>query len=359
MGKCTLLLVFGVLFAAGCGGTFGPGAGARNTGGLKGSGAVALAVSGKIITGDEITAPLVEPLTAIAQVSDFERFKEQGRPAVERAVKEKISYLLLYQQVKKDMGEKTDLALEKGAEREVRRLVAGFGGDYDEAEEYLRKEGMDWKSFKEVHKKLILISLQMPRPRPITYSDLLAYYNEVKEEYYAVEGTITLRVIEIRPGQLEVDNPNEDRVEQARKLANNLVTRIREGEDFGLLAKEYSHGYMRGSGGLWRPRRPESLAEPYDILARRAERMKPGEVEGPIENKTGEHIFIIKLEEKQLKGFRPLAEVQRQVAQRITLDRQRRAAEELDIKLGQQVAVIDKREFIDFCLDKIYQMSNR
>lgn len=145
-------------------------------------------------------------------------------------------------------------------------------------------------------------------------------------------------------------------MERAGELADELVRRIGAGEDFGTLAKQYSHGYMRDSGGLWKPRQPENLEKPYDVLAAEAEKIEPGQIAGPIE--AGEHIFIMKLEERQAKSFKPLREVQREVETKIMLDRQKQAREEIMAKLVQQAAIGNKGEFIDFCLKKIYRMSN-
>jgi len=86
-------------------------------------------------------------------------------------------------------------------------------------------------------------------------------------------------------------------------LAGELLGRIDNGEGFGALAGQYSHGHRRLFGGLWKPVQPESLAEPYDILAAEAEKIEPGRTTGPIEAANGEHIFIMKLEDKQSQNF--------------------------------------------------------
>ncbi|GAG90486.1 unnamed protein product, partial [marine sediment metagenome] len=72
---------------------------------------------------------------------------------------------------------------------------------------------------------------------------------------------------------------------------------------------------------------------------------------------TGEHIFIMKLEEKRPRSFKPLREVQGEVEAKIMLDRHKQAIDEFMAKLMQQAALGEKGEFIDFCLEKIYRMS--
>ena len=122
------------------------------------------------------------------------------------------------------------------------------------------------------------------------------------------------------------------------------------------MAKKYSHGDWRDFGGLWRSLQPSSLAEPYDILAVEAEKIEQGEVAGPIVTK--QHIFIMKLQEKQIAGYEPFEEVQELVEEKILLDRQNEVTEKLNAEIRQQAKLSKTDKFIDFCLEKIYRISN-
>jgi len=353
MRNYAFLTLFVFLLTGGCGGTDSEISSAKSSGGL------ALAVGSETITSDEIIDRLTERLRSIAAANDFDGFCEQARGALEDALADKIYNVLLYQEAKRDVGEKIDLALEKGVNSELRKYVAGFGGDYARAKESLKERGMDWDSFKELQKERVLRAFLRPEAKPITYGELLDCYNKMKDEFFTIGGTITLRLIDIEVAKLQVTDANRSRLEQARDLANELMRRIRAGEDFGALASQYSHGYRRDSGGLWKPTRPENLQKPYDILAVKAEKMEPGDIAGPIDSETGWHVFIMKLEDRQDKGFEPLSKVQRKVEQKIIRDRQKQAADELDTGLAEQAALIQSSEFIDFCVKKIYRMSNQ
>jgi hypothetical protein len=328
------------------------------------SGGFVLAVGGETITSDEIiTQPLLEHFKPIAQKSSFPQFAEQARPQLEQIVTARVSNILLYQQAKRDVGTGVDLedALEKATEAEVKKFIANFNGDSARAEQALKKAGMDWNSFREYQKKMILsqdyIRRQLPERRPITYSELVNCYNEMKEEFFALPTTIIFRLIDIQIPKVELKDPNGNRTEQARKLTDELMKRLQNGEDFGELAKQYSHDHKAPFGGLWWPVQPTSLAKPYDVLAAEAEKIQPGQIAGPIE--ADEHIFIMKLEEKNQNKFQQLENVQKEVEAKIIFDRQKKAVDELSAAITQQVALAERNRFIDFCLEKIYQMCHQ
>jgi parvulin-like peptidyl-prolyl isomerase len=336
---------------------------------VKASGGLVLMVGGEPITSDEIikspaelegsyVSPL-EYLKTSAQTNSLEQFKKQARSKLESAVMSKISETLLYQHAKRQAGTGIDESLDKAAEKEMRKFVLGFGGDEARADEALKKRGMDRKSFKERQKKLIIIQSyigsKMPRYQPATYRELMDRYNRMKDKFFSKPAQIRFRLIDIEPAKLDITDPNQDRRQEARRLADELIGRIKGGEDFGTLAHKYSHGPMREFGGLWQSVQPGSLASPYDVLAAEAEKIGPGQIAGPIE--TADHIFIMKLEEKQSASYEPFEKVQRQVEDKIFSEQRGEVVDRLNAKLLEQAELGKTDEFIDFCLEKIYQMN--
>ncbi len=373
MHKCVFYTVLAFLLIAGCGGNE-PGLTEEEPARIalaEASDGFVLAVAGETITSDEIietpvehngmVVPLTERLGPIAQSSnDFESFKEQARPELERIITTRISNILLYQLAKRQAGQNIDKALEKAAEAELRKIIVSeFGGDVAKVDEKLKEEGMDRKSFKEKRKKLILIesyiASQLPKDRPVTYSQLLDYYNKVKDEFYFRPATIKFQLIDIEVAKVELADPNQNQLEKARELANELTKRIRTDEDFRTLAEQYPGvSFARYND----PVRPENLEKPYDVLALEAEKIEPGQIAEPIESVDKEHIFIMKLEEKHSKGYEPFEKVQKKIEAQIIFDRQKQAFDELGAKLRQQARLGQSSEFIDFCLKEIYRMSN-
>jgi hypothetical protein len=323
------------------------------------SGGFVLVVGDESLSAEETVHSLQGYLEPVAQTNDYQQFERQVRNDVEQFVIGKIANILLYQQAKKELGKDIDERLEKLADAEVQKFIVSFNGDYAQAEHALKQDGLNWASFKDYQKKIILsqyyISTKLPEERSATYHELLQTYNNMKEESFTTPGKLEFALIDIELAKLKSAEPNETVEQVGRDLAAELMERLRSGEDFNDLAKLYSHGYNASSGGRWKPVQPESLAKPYDVLAIEAEKIQPGQIAGPIE--ASGHIFIMKLIDKQARTVKPFEKVQKQIEAKINFDRRKQAADKFGAKLVQQAQINSKDEFVNFCLRKIYAMS--
>ena len=332
-----------------------------------------LMVGGETVTSEEIiesptqlgqmSISPIEYFKPLAQLIELDQFKERARGSLKQILTDKISNILLYQQAKRQFGENVEESLDKAAESELRKFLLQFGGDQAKADEELKKNRLDQNSFKEQRKRAILIewyvSSKLRDDRPITYREMKERYEKMKDEYFAREEIIQFRLIDIQPAKLDVTDPNQDRQQLAVQLANALLARIKAGEDFGELAKqsEYSHGHMKDFGGLWQPVKPDSLAPPYDVLATAAQNTEPNQIAELI--KTPEHVFIMKLEQKQSAGYESFENVQEYVRRAVLIERENEVFDKLNTIVQQQADLGQTDEFIDFCLEKIHRMSNQ
>jgi len=333
------------------------------------AGGVVLVVGGETITSDEIIEAsagqyeqgktVAELLKPMAQNSTAEEFKENARISVNDVVTGKISGILLYQHAKRELGSGADEAVDKMAEKELRKFVLKHHGDEAKADEVLAEMGLNRKKFKEEHKKLIVtqsyLASKLPYTKPITYSELAEYYEQHKDDLFHRPGTLKFRLIDIDMAKIQITDLEDNRAVKARKKGLDLAKRAKDGEDFAKLAEEYSDGHRASSGGLWPEIQPDSLARPYTVLAEAAEEMKPGEIAGPLE--TVGHVFVMRLEAKQQVGYQPLEKVQEEVNNRILMDRRNEAVIRLNAKLLREAEIGSTGEFVDFCVDRIYKMS--
>ncbi len=325
------------------------------------TGGFALAVGTDTITSTEIVESLAVYYADLAKNTSLANFKKQAKFQVENFVINKISNLLLYQQAKIDSSEQIDEQLKKAVENEVRRFLAEFGGDYAKAEEALKNDGFTgWQDFREYQKKLILsqsyLANKMPEEKPVTFSEMMDYYNAVKDKVFVRPPKISFLLIDIQPAKLSPADPNTTKQQAAEQRANAIIKRIQAGEDFGKLAEQFSHGPWAPLGGLWKPLNPDSLAPPYDILAKYTQNIEPGQIIGPIN--TEEHIFIMKLLERQKQKAAAFEDVQKEIKRKILAERRKQAIDQIILKLIQQADITNMDEFIDFCLQKIYEKNS-
>ena len=332
-----------------------------------------LIVCGETITWEDILGslpedsvaypPLKEGLEKSARETSLPRFLEEQRPVVYQRLINRISSIVLSKRAERDLGTKVEGKLDEYAEQELRRFILEqHGGNGAAADEALMKTGMNRVSYKQWKKMEGLADYEVrskyPRNRPVTYGELLTWYNEIKEEKYARPGVLQLRVIDVQVRRVELKEPTEDPTTRARQVAQELFQRIAAGADFGEVAKEsarYTDDPRAPQGGLWKPRDPNSLAAPFDVLARQAQNMKPGQVAGPIQ--APGRFFLMKVEDKQERSYRPLSEVQEEVRRDIMERRFQEVLKELDAETRRQVALADVDRFVDFCLRRFYQQA--
>lgn len=313
---------------------------------------------------EDIAGPsLKDRLEARAKEVSLEQFLAETRPLIQQRLNRNIiTRIVLSKRARRELGERADDTLDKMAERELRSFIMEeHGGNGAEADAALQKRGFNRTTFKERRKRDLLaqyvIDSKIRRnPRPVTYDEIVAYYDKVKDQEFLVQGVLQLRLIDIDVAKVQVTDPNEERLHMARLLGADLRMRIEAGEDFGELAKQYSHDPLASQGGLLKPRNPDAFAPPYDVLAAKAKSMRIGQVAGPID--APGRVFLMKVEAKQDQGYRPLSEVQDQVREGIQRDRRRAALEELENEIARQVVGADTAEFVDYCLERLYRLSH-
>jgi hypothetical protein len=325
------------------------------------SGDIVLSVVGETITADQIVTPLVEKVKPVAQQSSYEQFQAQLGPQLEMLLTNEVANILLYQKAKKKLGAQADAAIEKAVDAEVQKYIANYNGDYAKAEEQLRSMGMDWQSFREYQQKFIIsqsyISTMLPKIKPVTYRELREAYDQLKEEQFTTPASIQFRLIDIQPNKIELNDPNEDRMIATQNLVDDIYTRLQNGEEFGQLAEKFSHGHRAIFGGLWQPVNPDSIAQPYDVLANHASQIEIGQLAEPIS--TNEHIFIMKLEQKTEYNVQSFEDVQQEIESRLKLAQQRQALDKMSREIAKEVAIPNKERFLNFCLQKLYVKANQ
>jgi hypothetical protein len=323
------------------------------------SGGETLSIEGEAITiADMVPAAIASVHPDTAAKLTYDQFYGIMKPVLTKLVNDRIAECVIYHAARKGLD--SDLAedrLEPYIDAEVSKFTARHNGDYSAAEKELASMRLTWQSFRDLQKRRILIQMYVQKEggeiKPVTHNDLVAFYDSIKDELYATPGAIVFRIIDIQPDQLQLADPNQDRLEAAKETAAYVVARARSGEDFGSLAKTYSSDFSRESGGLWNPVEPGSLAPPYDLIEKAVATMEPNDICDPIQTKG--HIFVVRLEKKQMRTYKPFEEVQADVEKRMDKDRWNKrmnAAMQKRYDIGK---VGNIGTFVDACISATYE----
>ena len=323
------------------------------------TGGMVLPVNGELITVDEVITPLMDELKELSEKGgDYLDFRRRAKIVIDQSLDNRISNIVLYQKAKKEAREDIDEQLDKAVDAEIKQFIAGFDGNYAQAEQAIKKMGMNWKTFKDYQKRILMVQAylheEFKEKRPVTYTDLLNHYDSIKDEEFFTPAAIQFRLIDIRPSRIDVNDPNVTKTQAAKKLAGEIMDKLNNGEDFAVLAKQYSNEKTRAEqGGLWNPVTKGSLAKPYDLIEAKSQELQPGQIAGPID--ADDHIFIMKLESKRQAVYEPFNAVQHKVETSLKFQRRRAAIDELTKKLQKQADIGDQPTFTEQCIQKAYR----
>ena len=323
------------------------------------AGGLVLSVDSTAITSKELIA-IVEPqLAEIAAKGDYETFKTEAKTLLGHLLMQKITDIKLYTKAKAALPEGVDEeTINKIVEQEVQRFVASYGGNYATVEQMFKKMGTNWKDFREQQKRAILIqsflSDEVKIDKPITHSELLEHYNSIKGQFYTKEASMQFRVIDLEIDRFaDANDPNVSEERLALAKANEIAEKIKSDANFAELAKEFSNDEKAAAGGLWESVRPGSLVEPYDAIEKAAANLTAGQVSEPTVAEG--HIFIVKLENRQLASCEPFEKVQHEVEARLILSRRQKMVDDMLKKISSQVDLSYAEDFLNYCVEQAYK----
>ena len=319
------------------------------------SGGLVFSVGGEPITLEEVIVPLEDKLVAMPK---GDRFQAEAEPLIARVVRNKAIDILIYKAAKSKAPPNIEELLEKEVEREVNTFVASYGGNLSEAQAAIETLGMDWQAFRDFQKKYILtqsyMSQKFSKPGPVSLRESQDFYEANKSELFAWDAAMDFDLIDISADRLEVDGVSAEEAEQAAfRIAGELADRVRGGEDFGEIAKEYSHGHNASKGGKWGVVKLGEFAPAYEVLEVEAKKSASGDIVGPI--KSGRHVFVMKLNDIREAGHKPFEEVKMQIERHIILSRQNEEYNKVMLEVASQANVAGLERFTELCIYEAYQ----
>jgi len=187
----------------------------------------------------------------------------------------------------------------------------------------LQSQGLTFEKWRQqVRDRFIvrqLMALKVNQSTIISPYKIERFYLENQSDY-KVQEQVKLRMITL------TNVATEAALEGTRKLAEEIIAKVREGVPFSEMASVYSQGSQRNEGGDWGWVEQGVLRKE---LAAVAFTLKVGELSGVIA--TPQAIYVMLVEDRRNAHSKPLAEVQGEIEKTLmTKERERRQRQYMD-----------------------------
>ncbi|HSY32513.1 MAG TPA: peptidylprolyl isomerase [Verrucomicrobiae bacterium] len=297
-------------------------------------------VNNEIITQSEYEKAKVAAADEAKQDCQGHCTPEQLQIAIEdrqkNALRDLIDQSLLVQRGK-DMG----LSVEPDVIKKLDQIrIQNNINSMEDLEKAVSAQGVNWEDFKNNIRNGVLtqrvISSEVGSHITIGHDEIEKYYNEHKSEFVRPE-QVALRSIEINT---EKKSPEE--IVELKKKAEATLKRIKDGEDFGEMAKRFSDGSTAKQGGfLGVYKRGELSKELEDVVFK----MRKNDITDVMDTKQG--FLILQVLEHYDEGEQTLAKVEPEITDKLYTARMEPAMREYVKTLREQSYVVIKPGFQD------------
>jgi peptidyl-prolyl cis-trans isomerase SurA len=210
----------------------------------------------------------------------------------------------------------------------------------EKLETAVTKEGLNWDDFKNnIRNKLLtqeVIRREVGSHINIGRDETMKYYEEHKKDFVKPE-QVALRAIEI-----STDGKKDSDLPDLKKKADDLLRRIKDGEDFATLAKRFSDGSTAQQGGYLGVYKRGELSKQLEdqVFA-----MKKNQLTDVIETKQG--FLILQVLERYEEGEQPFEKVENEIMDHLYGERMEPALREYLKTLREQSYVVVKPGYQD------------
>lgn len=265
-----------------------------------------------------------------------EQLKAEIEQRQKTSLRDLIDQSLLVQRAK-DMGVSVEPEL-------IKRLDAIRTQNKIESMEELEKavtsQGLNWEDFKNNIRSTLLtqrvVSSEVGSHIAISDEEISKYYEAHKKEYVRQE-QVALREIEV-----STVGKKPEEIPDLKKKAETALQRVKDGEDFGEMAKRFSDSKTKTQGGfLGMYKRGELSKELED----RVFSMKKNELTEVTETKQG--FLILQVLEHYDEGEQSLAKVKNEIMDKLYSARMEPAMREYLKTLREQSFVVIKPGYVD------------
>jgi peptidyl-prolyl cis-trans isomerase SurA len=292
-------------------------------------------VNNEIITRSEYDKSLATADEEVRQDCQGKCTPEQLQAALADRKKTTLRDLIdqsLLAQRGKDMG----ISVETDVVKQLDQIrISNKLGSMDDLEKAVSSQGLNWEDFKNSIRNRILtqkvISQEVGSHISIGESDGRKYYEEHKAEFVRPEQVALREIIVSTDGKKEAELPD------LKKKAETALKRVKDGEDFGEIAKRLSDGSTKEQGGyIGMFKRGELAKQLEDTVFK----MKKNELTDVLETKQG--FLVMQVLEHYDEGEQSFEKVKNEIMDRLYNEKLEPAAREYLKTLREQSYVVIK-----------------
>jgi peptidyl-prolyl cis-trans isomerase SurA len=264
---------------------------------------IAAIAEDKIITVDDVrreVTPLIPQLQREAH--NEQEFNQKLEALQDNAIQNLIDRVLIIKDFQKD--DKKHVPENFIDNQIADQLTEQFDNDRSKFLAYLRARGTTMRDYrKEVEEDIIynyMMHQQHKSQSIVSPVRIEQYYKENKDRFYQ-DDSVHLRLIQLSRANAQTDG-------ELKGQADAILLRLRSGEKFEDLAKEYSSDSRRAKGGDWGWMKRSDLKPEFSepLFA-----VKKGECSEPVVLPEG--CFLLYAEDRKYAGIQPLDEVRDQI----------------------------------------------
>ena len=259
-------------------------------------------VEGDVITEEEVRRIMVPSMGSIIRdVKSKEELNQQTSQLANDIIQKLVDDILIVSHFKSEGYQIPKTVIENQYKNAIKRE---FGGDRSRFLRYLRNQNKTVRQYREELEKKIIIQSMSSRMRK-TQAEISP---EKIEEYYKKNKLFFFQDESVHLSQITLSPYQDVGPDQLMKTAQRIIDRLADGEDFAKLARIHSKDDQRKNGGDYGWLKRSELRKE---LADSAFALRNGQYSEPF--RLGEHVFIIKVNEKRGEGIQPLDEVRNRI----------------------------------------------
>jgi len=205
----------------------------------------------------------------------------------------------------------------------------------EDLEKAVTAQGSNWEDFKNNIRNGILtqrvIGSEVGSHITIGKGEVEKYYNEHKKEFVRPE-QVALREIEV-----STEGKKDEELPELKKKAETALKRVKDGEDFGEIAKRFSDSSTAKQGGFLGVYKRGELSKALEDLVFK---MKKNELTDVMDTKQG--YLVLQVLERYEAGEQPLAKVENEITDHLYSERMEPAMRNYLKTLREQSYVVIK-----------------